>query len=131
MLASYAIDFAYLKKRFIYSLAVFFVLIIMIGQSIYINYKFINKDTRTIAFGYYELTRNAGYSYRTYYNGEKLGITNGLNNMDIKKFRDVDELRIQDIVISIENFKINGLNLIETIDNKGRFGPVLYIFMKS
>lgn len=103
----------------------------MLFESFLFTYTFVREDTRNIALSYYVEAKEAEGGV-TYIRSPELEQANGLNNLGLKSYRGISALSNNDILISEKTIIDNdNIELIDTIDNSFRRGPILYVYKKS
>ena len=108
---------------------IYLVILPLIIFSIYYDYLFLRTNSIRESLKCYEIARET--DKKVWFNGSTLSDVKSINNLNMSRFKDLDKVERNQIIISEEKLDDDSLHLIKMIDNKHKFGPKIYIYVKD
>lgn len=91
------------------------------------DYLFLRQSTFNLALECYERNKE---NNNVWFNGPSLSEVQIINNLKMRRFKSLDKVERDNIVITEVKLDDNSLHLLKIIDNENKFGPKIYVYVK-
>jgi len=119
----------FIVRLFTKTWVTYLAILLLIIFSIHYDYLFLRTNSIRESLECYEKTKEAGN--KIWFKGPKLSEVKMINNLKMSRFKGLDKINHNQMIISEKKLDDDSLHLIKIIDNKHKFGPKLYIYVKN
>ncbi len=106
---------------------IYIVLMPLLIFSLKYDYLFLRQSTFNLALECYERNKE---NNNVWFNGPSLSEVQIINNLKMRRFKSLDKVERDNIVITEVKLDDNSLHLLKIIDNENKFGPKIYVYVK-